>query len=50
LQKNLANLRAANARLVGVRPEVAQAMVGLGLTLGGIQTFGNLHSALSAVN
>jgi rsbT co-antagonist protein RsbR len=45
-----AQLLGAQVWLVGIRPEVAQAMVGLGLTLGGIQTFGNLQSALSASN
>ncbi|HYF62353.1 MAG TPA: STAS domain-containing protein [Herpetosiphonaceae bacterium] len=45
-----AGLLGAQVWLVGIRPEVAQAMVGLGLTLDGIQTFGNLQSALSASN
>jgi rsbT co-antagonist protein RsbR len=34
--------------LVGIRPEVAQAIVGLGLSLNGIRTFSDLQTALQA--
>ena len=36
--------------LVGVRPEVAQAIVRLGLELRGLQTFSDLQSALGALD
>jgi rsbT co-antagonist protein RsbR len=41
-----ARLLGAEVILVGVRPEVAQAMVGLGIDLGGLRTFADLQSAL----
>ena len=41
-------LRAAAVMLVGIRPEVAQAIVGLGLNLDGIRTFSDLQTALQA--
>lgn len=41
-----ARLLGAEAILVGIRPEVAQAIVGLGLDLGGVRTHSDLHSAL----
>jgi rsbT co-antagonist protein RsbR len=39
-------LLGAEAVLVGVRPEVAQAVVELGLALPGLHTFADLHTAL----
>lgn len=41
-----ARLLGAHVALVGIRPEVAQAIVGLGLDLNGISTFSDLQSAL----
>jgi rsbT co-antagonist protein RsbR len=41
-----ARLLGAEAVLVGVRPEVAQAVVGLGLTLPGLRTYADLQTAL----
>ncbi|GAB4212535.1 MAG: STAS domain-containing protein [Roseiflexaceae bacterium] len=41
-----ARLLGAEVWLVGIRPEVAQAIVGLGLDLSGIHTFSNLQTAL----
>ena len=41
-------LLGAEVMLVGIRPEVAQAIVGLGLNLGGIRTFSDLQTALQA--
>jgi rsbT co-antagonist protein RsbR len=41
-------LLGAQVMLVGIRPEVAQAIVGLGLNLGGIRTFSDLQTALQA--
>jgi len=41
-----ARLLGATVMLVGVRPEVAQAVVGLGLDLGSVQTFRDLETAL----
>jgi anti-anti-sigma regulatory factor len=41
-----ARLLGAEAVLVGIRPEVAQSLVGLGLELGGVRTESNLQSAL----
>lgn len=42
-----ARLLGAEVVLVGVRPEVAQAVVGLGLSLSGMQTFRDLQTALT---
>jgi rsbT co-antagonist protein RsbR len=42
-----ARLLGAHATLVGIRPEVAQAIVGLGLDLRDVNTFSDLQSALS---
>lgn len=42
-----AGLLGAQVALVGIRPEVAQAIIGLGLQLGEVQTFKDLQSALS---
>jgi rsbT co-antagonist protein RsbR len=39
-------LLGAEAVLVGVRPEVAQTMVGLGLTFPGLRTYANLQTAI----
>jgi rsbT co-antagonist protein RsbR len=44
-----ARLLGAHVALVGIRPEVAQAIVGLGLDLNGISTFSDLQSALDRV-
>jgi anti-anti-sigma regulatory factor len=44
-----ARLLGATVVLVGIRPEVAQALVGLGVDMGGLQTFGDLQSALGVV-
>ena len=41
-----ARLLGAEAVLVGIRPEVAQTMVGLGIDLGDVRTFNDLQSAL----
>jgi rsbT co-antagonist protein RsbR len=41
-----ARLLGAEVSLVGIRPEVAQAIVGLGLNLGAVQTFSDLQEAL----
>jgi rsbT co-antagonist protein RsbR len=41
-----ARLLGAEAVLVGVRPEVAQTVVGLGLTLPGLRTYADLQTAL----
>jgi rsbT co-antagonist protein RsbR len=41
-------LLGAEVVLIGIRPEVAQAIVGLGLNLGSIRTFSDLQSALQA--
>jgi rsbT co-antagonist protein RsbR len=40
-------LLGADTVLVGIRPEVAQALVSIGLELEGMRTFGDLQSALS---
>jgi rsbT co-antagonist protein RsbR len=40
-------LLGAKVLLVGIRPEVAQAIVGLGLSLPGLRTYNDLQSALS---
>ena len=42
-----ARLLGAEVLLVGIRPEVAQAIVALGLNLFGLQTHNDLQSALS---
>jgi rsbT co-antagonist protein RsbR len=42
-----ARLLGANVTLVGIRPEVAQAIVTLGLALPGMRTYRDLQSALS---
>lgn len=42
-----ARLLGAEVLLVGIRPEVAQTIVGLGLSLEGLQTYSDLQSALS---
>jgi rsbT co-antagonist protein RsbR len=42
-----ARLLGAHVTLVGIRPEVAQAIVGLGLDLSDVSTFSDLQSALS---
>ena len=39
-------LLGAEVMLIGIRPEVAQAIVGLGLSLNGIRTFSDLQTAL----
>jgi rsbT co-antagonist protein RsbR len=44
-----ARLLGTEVVLVGVRPEVAQALVGLGIDLRGIRTFSDLHSAIEGV-
>nr|WP_255603828.1 STAS domain-containing protein [Oscillochloris sp. ZM17-4] len=41
-----ARLLGANVTLVGIRPEVAQSIVGLGIDLSGIRTHNTLQSAL----
>lgn len=45
-----ARLLGAEVVLVGVRPEVAQAMVGLGIDLGALRTSADLQSALRLSN
>jgi rsbT co-antagonist protein RsbR len=42
-----ARLLGANVVLVGIRPEVAQTIVGLGIDLRDVRTYSDLHSALS---
>jgi rsbT co-antagonist protein RsbR len=44
-----ARLLGAEVLLVGMRPEVAQTIVSLGLEIAGIQTFRDLHAALDQV-
>ncbi|HET9221872.1 MAG TPA: STAS domain-containing protein [Roseiflexaceae bacterium] len=44
-----AQLLGTEVVLVGVRPEVAQAIVGLGIDLRGIQTFRDLQSAIEQI-
>lgn len=44
-----ARLLGAHVALVGIRPEVAQAIVGLGLDLSDVSTFSDLQSALDRV-
>ena len=43
-----ARLLGAGVMLVGIRPEVAQALVGLGVDMRAIRTFSDLQSALGA--
>jgi rsbT co-antagonist protein RsbR len=43
-----ARLLGAVVVLVGIRPEVAQALVGLGIDMRTIRTFSDLQSALAA--
>jgi rsbT co-antagonist protein RsbR len=42
-----ARLLGTEVLLVGIRPEVAQAIVGLGMSLPGLRTYNDLQSALS---
>jgi rsbT co-antagonist protein RsbR len=44
-----ARLLGAEVMLVGIRPEVAQALVGLGIELGEVHTFSDLQSALQRI-
>jgi anti-anti-sigma regulatory factor len=44
-----ARLLGAEVVLVGIRPEVAQALVGLGVDMGAIRTFSSLQSALGVL-
>jgi rsbT co-antagonist protein RsbR len=44
-----ARLLGADVFLVGIRPEVAQALVGLGVQLGDVRTFSDLQSALAYI-
>ena len=44
-----AQLLGAQTMLVGIRPEVAQSIVGLGLDLSALRTFADLQSALETV-
>jgi rsbT co-antagonist protein RsbR len=44
-----ARLLGASVDIVGVRPEVAQALVGLGVELRDMRTFSNLQTALDRV-
>jgi rsbT co-antagonist protein RsbR len=44
-----ARLLGTEVVLVGVRPEVAQALVGLGIELRGIRTFSDLQSAIEGI-
>jgi rsbT co-antagonist protein RsbR len=43
-----ARLLGAKVTLVGIRPEVAEAIVTLGLALPGLRTYSDLQSALSS--
>jgi rsbT co-antagonist protein RsbR len=43
-----ARLLGSDVTLIGVRPEVAQALVALGLNLPDLRTVRDLHSALAA--
>jgi rsbT co-antagonist protein RsbR len=45
-----ARLLGTEVLLVGIRPEVAQAIVQLGLNLGGVRTFSTLQVALNHIN
>jgi len=44
-----ARLLGAEVLLVGIRSEVAQTIVGLGLDLGGVRTFSDIQTAIEAV-
>lgn len=44
-----ARLLGANVILVGIRPEVAQTIVSLGIDLQSIRTFSDLQTALSYI-
>jgi rsbT co-antagonist protein RsbR len=45
-----ARLLGAEVTLVGIRPEVAQTIVGLGIELSDVRTFSDLHSALDQIS
>jgi rsbT co-antagonist protein RsbR len=45
-----ARLLGAQVVLVGIRPEVAQTLVGLGIELSDVRTFSDLHSALDRIS
>ena len=45
-----ARLLGAEVSLVGIRPEVAQTIVGLGIELRDVRTFSDLHSALDRIS
>jgi rsbT co-antagonist protein RsbR len=45
-----ARLLGASVLLVGIRPEVAQTIVGLGIDLQGVRTFSDLQSALASLS
>jgi len=45
-----ARLLRAEVTLVGIRPEVAQTIVGLGIELSDVRTFSDLHSALDQIS
>ena len=42
-------LLGAQALIVGIRPEVAQTIVALGIDLGSIKSFSNLQEAISSL-
>jgi rsbT co-antagonist protein RsbR len=42
-----AQLLGCKVTLVGIRPEVAQAIVGLGISLTGVETLGTLQSGIA---
>ena len=46
----IARLLETEAILIGIRPEVAQAIVSLGLDLSAIRTYANLEAALTHAN
>ena len=45
-----ARLLGAEVTLVGIRPEVAQTIVGLGIELGDLRTFSDWQSALDQIS
>jgi rsbT co-antagonist protein RsbR len=45
----MASLLGARSTLVGVRPEIAQSIVGLGIDLNAIETHATLAAALNAL-
>jgi rsbT co-antagonist protein RsbR len=45
-----ARLLGAEVSLVGIRPEVAQTIVGLGIELSDVHRFSDLHSALDQIS